>query len=172
MSKSSQLTIIAVEGEDLRWPTSLGSHGSDAMHTDPDYSCVYVTIRTSGGAYGNGLTFTCGRGTDVVLLAVRSMKFLVEGKNADDIFSNFGTFWRQLTSESQLRWIGPEKGVTHLAVAAIINALWDLWAKLENKPVWRLLADLEPELNLDNQYFVEASMNPHLHSDICNSSFH
>lgn len=158
MSKSNQLTIIAVEGEDLRWPTSLGSHGSDAMHTDPDYSCVYVTIRTSGGAYGNGLTFTCGRGTDVVLLAVRSMKFLVEGKNADDIFSNFGTFWRQLTSESQLRWIGPEKGVTHLAVAAIINALWDLWAKLENKPVWRLLADLEPEVlvsTIDFRYITD-----------------
>lgn len=92
------------------------------------------------------MTFTLGRGTEVVIQAVKSMKYLVENRNLKQIYGNFGKFWRELTSESQLRWIGPEKGVTHLAVAAIINGLWDLWAKLNNKPVWRLLADMDPEV--------------------------
>jgi len=142
----ADLVITSITAKDMRWPTSLGAHGSDAMHTDPDYSCVYVTINTQRGVYGNGLTFTLGRGTDIVQQTVKALSYLVKGRNAGEIFLGFGKFWRELTSESQLRWIGPEKGVTHLAVAAIINALWDLWARLESKPVWKLLTDMDPEL--------------------------
>lgn len=139
------LTITKIEAKDVRFPTSLGGHGSDALHTDPNYSCAYVTITTECGTKGFGLTFTLGRGTEVVVLAIRSMFRFVMNKNAAEIFEDFGTFWRTITNDSQMRWIGPEKGVTHLAVAAIINALWDLWARLEKKPIWRLLADMTPE---------------------------
>nr|XP_040227096.2 mitochondrial enolase superfamily member 1-like [Anopheles coluzzii] len=145
MGKDRCLNITTLQAKDIRWPTSLGAHGSDAMHTDPDYSCVYVTIATAEGVTGYGMTFTLGRGTDIVLLAVRAMKRLVEGRTTTSIFERFGQFWRELTSDSQLRWIGPEKGVTHLAVAAIINALWDLWGRIRNVPVWQLLAEMEPE---------------------------
>ncbi|XP_055688243.1 mitochondrial enolase superfamily member 1-like [Lutzomyia longipalpis] len=140
------LEIVNVDVKDIRFPTSLGAHGSDAMHTDPDYSCVYVTLETLRGVSGYGLTFTLGRGTDVVKLSVLTLKHLIQGRNAGEIFANFSHIWRSLTSESQLRWIGPEKGVTHLAVAAVVNALWDLWAKLEGVPLWRLLSTMEPEL--------------------------
>lgn len=140
------LMIRNLQVRDMRWPTSLGAHGSDAMHTDPDYSCAYVVIYTMNGAEGHGLTFTLGRGTDIVVQAVHAMAHLVVGQDAADIFNNFGAFWRKLTSETQLRWIGPEKGVMHLATAAIINALWDLWARVQHKPLWKLLADMEPEL--------------------------
>uniref|UniRef100_A0A182FF16 Mandelate racemase/muconate lactonizing enzyme N-terminal domain-containing protein n=1 Tax=Anopheles albimanus TaxID=7167 RepID=A0A182FF16_ANOAL len=175
MGKDRCLNITTVTARDIRWPTSLGAHGSDAMvcirtffffstpvasiaerrirfvphrkqHSDPDYSCVYVKIATAEGLEGYGMTFTLGRGTDIVLLAVRALKHLVEGRTTASIFERFGAFWRELTSDSQLRWIGPEKGVTHLAVAAIINALWDLWGKLRGVPVWLLLAEMEPEV--------------------------
>jgi L-fuconate dehydratase len=106
-----------------------------------------VTISTNGGPYGNGLTFTLGRGNEIVLLAVNSLKHFVENKTTHEIYSDFGGFWRKITSESQFRWIGPEKGVTHLAVAAIVNALWDLWAKIREVPVWKLLAEMEPEVS-------------------------
>ncbi|XP_058054961.1 mitochondrial enolase superfamily member 1-like [Anopheles bellator] len=146
MVKDRCLHISTVSAQDIRWPTSLGAHGSDAMHTDPDYSCVYVTIATREGHTGYGMTFTLGRGTDIVLKAVRCMlKRSVEGRTTASIYERFGHFWRELTSDSQLRWIGPEKGVTHLAVAAIINALWDLWGKIRQVPVWLLLAEMEPE---------------------------
>ncbi|EDS39855.1 mandelate racemase [Culex quinquefasciatus] len=153
------LNITTLEAKDVRWPTSLGAHGSDAMHTDPDYSCVYVTIRTAEGTYGNGLTFTLGRGTDIVLLAVKSLKKFVENRTTASIYGNFAKFWREITSESQLRWIGPEKGVTHLAVAAIVNALWDLWGKIRGVPVWRLLTEMEPEelvSTIDFRYITDA----------------
>ncbi|GLG96997.1 Mitochondrial enolase superfamily member 1 [Gryllus bimaculatus] len=139
------LVIRNLQARDIRFPTSLGAHGSDAMHTDPDYSCAYVVIYTERDVEGHGLTFTLGRGTEIVVQAINSMSSMVIGKDAAEIFQNFGAFWRQLTSESQLRWIGPEKGVVHLATAAIVNALWDLWGKVENKPVWKLLVDMEPE---------------------------
>ncbi|GBP37501.1 Mitochondrial enolase superfamily member 1 [Eumeta japonica] len=139
------LKIIDVNVKDVRFPTSLGGHGSDALHTDPNYSCAYVTITTENGQKGYGLTFTCGRGTEIVVLAIRALKRFILNKNAADIFGDFANFWRSITSESQLRWLGPEKGVMHLAVAAIINSLWDLWARIEKKPLWRLLTDLEPE---------------------------
>ncbi|XP_059485808.1 mitochondrial enolase superfamily member 1-like isoform X2 [Neocloeon triangulifer] len=137
--------ITSVTCKDIRFPTSLNAHGSDAMHTDPDYSCAYVVIETGSGHHGYGLTFTIGRGTEIVVQAVKSLSYLVLGKTTSEIYGKFGNFWRTLTSESQLRWLGPEKGVVHLAVAAIVNALWDLWARIENKPVWKLLVDLTPE---------------------------
>ncbi|XP_063375559.1 mitochondrial enolase superfamily member 1-like [Cydia amplana] len=139
------LKIVSVDVKDVRFPTSLGGHGSDALHTDPNYSCAYVTTTTDNGTQGFGLTFTCGRGTEIIVLTIRSMKRFLLGKNAADIFADFAGFWRSLTNDSQMRWIGPEKGVAHLAAAAILNSLWDLWARLEKKPLWRLLTDMEPE---------------------------
>ncbi|XP_022906814.1 mitochondrial enolase superfamily member 1-like [Onthophagus taurus] len=145
MDTRENLKIVSMDVKDIRFPTSLHAHGSDAMHTDPDYSCAYVTIKTIRGDTANGLTFTCGKGTEIVVTAIKSLEPLVVGQTAVDIFKDFASFWRSLTSESQIRWIGPEKGVVHLAVAAIINTLWDLWGKLLNKPVWLLLADMDPE---------------------------
>ncbi|XP_044753672.1 mitochondrial enolase superfamily member 1-like [Coccinella septempunctata] len=142
---AEKLKIVGVDVQDIRFPTSLYAHGSDAMHTDPDYSAVYVTIKLRNGMEGNGMTFTLGRGNEIVVAAVESLKDIVLGQVVTDIYKDFGNFWRALTSDSQLRWVGPEKGVIHLATAAIVNGLWDLWAKLLKKPLWRLLVDLEPE---------------------------
>ncbi|MBM3725734.1 MAG: L-fuconate dehydratase [Acidobacteria bacterium] len=138
--------ITGVSVRDIRFPTSRGRIGSDAMHPDPDYSCAYVVLRTSTeGLEGHGLTFTIGRGTEVVAAAVRALAHLFTGRTLASITEDFGIFWRSVASESQLRWIGPEKGVIHLATAALINAVWDLWGKAAGKPVWKLLADLRPE---------------------------
>ncbi|XP_035728108.1 mitochondrial enolase superfamily member 1-like [Vespa mandarinia] len=139
------IRIVDVEVKDIRFPTSLKADGSDAMHTDPDYSCAYVILKTNTDIRGYGLTFTLGRGTEIVVQACKSLSTLLRNQKVLNIFNDFASFWRKLTSESQLRWIGPEKGVIHLATAAIINALWDMWARLEKKPVWKLLADLTPE---------------------------
>ncbi|XP_011160445.1 mitochondrial enolase superfamily member 1 isoform X1 [Solenopsis invicta] len=140
------LKIIGVDVKDIRFPTSLNRDGSDAMHTDPDYSCVYVTIETNEKKYkGYGLTFTLGRGTEIVARACESLATIIMNKELTSIYDNFGIFWRRLTSDSQLRWVGPEKGVIHLATAAIINALWDLWGRIEGKPVWKLLSDMSPD---------------------------
>lgn len=130
---------------DIRFPTSLQSDGSDAIHPDPDYSCAYVIVYTDSDLKGHGLTFTIGRGTELVVQAVKSLAHVIVGKNLKDIFNNFALTWRELTSESQIRWVGPEKGVIHLAVAAIVNALWDLWARMNCKPLWEFLVDMEPE---------------------------
>ncbi|KAK9889555.1 hypothetical protein WA026_006909 [Henosepilachna vigintioctopunctata] len=144
-STAEKLKIVDVVAQDIRFPTSLSSHGSDAMHTDPDYSVAYVTIKLRNGMEGHGMTFTLGRGNEIVVATVEALKDIVLGQVVTDIYKDFGNFWRTLTSDSQLRWIGPEKGVIHLATAALTNALWDLWAKLLKKPLWRLLVDLEPE---------------------------
>ncbi len=138
--------ISRVEVKDVRFPTSKGAHGSDAIHKDPDYSTAYVILSVQGfEEQGHGLTFTLGRGTEVVVTAIRALSRMVVGVALLDIFTDFGKFWHGLTNESQLRWIGPEKGVVHLATSAIVNALWDLWGKLESKPVWKLLCDMTPE---------------------------
>jgi L-fuconate dehydratase len=131
---------------DVRFPTSLSLDGSDAMNPDPDYSAAYVVLRTDrgDGVEGHGLTFTIGRGTDVVVAAVQALRPLVVGQPVAAFTEAPGAFWKHLTGDSQLRWIGPEKGVIHLATAAVVNALWDLWAKLEAKPLWKLLSDLSP----------------------------
>jgi L-fuconate dehydratase len=141
------MKIVSLEVRDIRFPTSRSLDGSDAMHQKPDYSCAYVVLRTDSddGIQGCGLTFTNGRGTEVVVAAIRALEFLVVGLTLEEITADMRKFWRSLTSEDQLRWLGPEKGVIHLAAGAIINAVWDLWAKSEGKPLFQLLADLAPE---------------------------
>lgn len=116
------------------------------MHGDPDYSAAYVILLTSDpDLVGHGLTFTLGRGTDLCVAAVRQLGDMTIGMTLSEITSNFAQFWRRLTSESQFRWLGPEKGVVHLATAAVVNAIWDLWGRAEDKPVWKLAADLTPD---------------------------
>lgn len=138
-------TITGLETHDVRFPTSRELDGSDAMHTHPDYSAAYVILRTDAAWEGHGLAFTIGRGNEVVVTAIQALAPLVVGLTLDDITADMGAFWRRLTGESQLRWIGPEKGAIHLATAAVVNAVWDLWAKTQGKPLWRLLADMTPE---------------------------
>ncbi|MGH0275992.1 L-fuconate dehydratase [Sinorhizobium meliloti] len=131
---------------DLRFPTSASLDGSDAMNPDPDYSAAYVILDTDRpGLAGHGLTFTIGRGNDICCMAIEAMRHLVVGQDISNILKHPGRFWRHLTSDSQLRWIGPEKGAIHLATGAIVNAVWDLLAKHAGKPVWRLVADMPAE---------------------------
>lgn len=131
---------------DLRFPTSQSLDGSDAMNPDPDYSAAYVILDTDKpGVAGHGLTFTIGRGNDICCMAIKAMQHLVVGQDTADILAHPGRFWRHLTSDSQLRWIGPEKGAIHLATGAVVNAVWDLLAKEAGKPVWRLVSDMSPE---------------------------
>ena len=139
-------TIRSLRVVDVRFPTSAHLDGSDAMNPDPDYSAAYVILDTGEpGLEGHGLTFTIGRGNDIVCAAVRALEHLVVGLDLAWIAEDMGRFWRHITSDSQLRWIGPDKGAIHLATAAVVNAAWDLWAKAEGKPVWRLVADMSPE---------------------------
>jgi L-fuconate dehydratase len=139
-------TITEAISLDIRFPTSRTLDGSDAMHPDPDYAAAYVILRTDQpGIEGHGLTFTLGRGTEICVAGIRALAPLVVGRTLEEFQSDMAGFWRRLTSDSQLRWIGPEKGVIHLAAAAIVNAVWDLWAKLDGKPLWKLLCDLTPE---------------------------
>ncbi|HWF00080.1 MAG TPA: enolase C-terminal domain-like protein [Caulobacteraceae bacterium] len=137
--------LIGVEALDLRFPTSRELDGSDAMNPDPDYSAAYAIVRDSDGAEGHGFAFTIGRGNQLVVAGIQALAPLVVGVDLDDIVADFGGFWRRLAGESQLRWLGPEKGVVHLALAAVVNAIWDLWAKREGQPVWALAAGLSPE---------------------------
>jgi L-fuconate dehydratase len=131
---------------DVRFPTSSTLDGSDAMNPDPDYSAAYVVLETDvPGLEGHGLTFTIGRGNEICCAAIRAMAHLVVGLDLDWIAEDMGRFWRHVTSDSQLRWIGPDKGAIHLATAAVVNAAWDLWAKSAGKPVWQLVADMSPE---------------------------
>jgi len=139
--KLSGLTV-----RDIRFPTSRNLDGSDAMNPDPDYSAAYVTLRTDAeGLEGNGLTFTIGRGNELCVAAVKSLAPLIEGKFLGSFTENMAGFWRHVTGDSQLRWVGPEKGVIHLATAAVVNAVWDLYAKVEGKPLWQLLCDMTPK---------------------------
>src|SRR5581483_3273407 len=131
------------------FPTSRTLDGSDAVHLDPDYSAAYVVLRTDDGPDGHGLTFTIGRGTEVVVEAVRSLAPFVTGRDTEELFGDLRGFWRQIVGDSQLRWIGPEKGAIHLAGAAVVNAVWDLYAKSRGKPLWQLLADMSPREIVD-----------------------
>src|SRR6188474_2966657 len=154
-------TITAVDVLDIRFPTSRSLDGSDAMNPDPDYSAAYVVIKTDAGdaLEGHGLTFTIGRGTEVVVAGVRALEPLVLGRSTDDMFADMGGFWRDLTGDSQLRWIGPEKGVIHLATAAVVNAVWDLFAKTAGKPLWKLICDMTPDEQValvDFRYIADA----------------
>lgn len=140
------IKIIGMEVKDIRFPTSLELTGSDAMNKDPDYSAAYVILKTDQpGLQGHGLTFTIGRGNEVCVAAIKALKPLIIGTDLSEITKNMGAWWQKITGDSQLRWIGPDKGAMHLATAAVVNAVWDLWAKHEKKPVWRLIADMTPE---------------------------
>ena len=153
-------TITSLEVLDVRFPTSDHLDGSDAVHTDPDYSAAYVILHTDApGLEGHGLAFTIGRGTEVCVAAVRALEPFVVGRSLASITRDFAGFWSALTNESQLRWIGPEKGVLHLATAAVVNAVWDLWAKQRGLPLWRLLCELTPEefvACIDFRYLTDA----------------
>ncbi len=139
--------ILRAVASDIRFPTSRTLDGSDAMNTDPDYSAAYVVLETDdpNRLAGHGLTFTIGRGTELCVAAVHLLAHHVVGRTIEDISSDMAAFWRGLVADSQLRWLGPEKGVVHLATAALVNAVWDLYAKVEQKPLWKLLADMSPE---------------------------
>ncbi len=142
-----KILIIDIVVKDIRFPTSKTLDGSDAMNKDPDYSAAYVILITnhSEGTEGHGLTFTIGRGNELCVAAIKSLSHLIIGKSLESFTSNMGDFWKMITGDSQLRWLGPEKGVIHLATGAIVNAVWDLYAKIEKKPLWKLLADMTPE---------------------------
>jgi L-fuconate dehydratase len=154
-------TITNLSVRDIRFPTSRSLDGSDAMNAAPDYSATYVILETDSPEHlgGHGLTFTIGRGNEICVAAVSALAPLIVGRQLADITANMGAFWRAFTSDSQLRWIGPEKGAIHLATAAVVNAVWDLWAKSERKPVWKLLVDMSPEelvRCLDFRYVTDA----------------
>ena len=140
-----EITITGIKIKDIRFPTSRSLDGSDAMNPDPDYSAAYVILETDSDYQGHGLTFTIGRGNEICARAIQSMSHLVVGKKLSDFTSDMGAFWKMITGDSQLRWLGPEKGVIHLATGALVNAVWDLYAKAEGKPLWKLLADMSPE---------------------------
>jgi L-fuconate dehydratase len=143
------MKILSLDPIDLRFPTSRVQAGTDAVHKDPDYSAAYVVLHTDGDLEGHGFTFTIGRGNEICVEAIRSMAPLVVGRTVEDIASEPAAFWRALACDSQLRWLGPEKGVVHLALAAIVNAVWDLQAKQARRPVWKLLADMTPQQVVD-----------------------
>lgn len=154
-------TITGIVTRDIRFPTSDTLAGSDAMNPDPDYSAAYVTLRTDrdDGLEGHGLAFTLGRGTELCVAAVEALKPLVVGQTLESFTRDMGKFWRRITGDSQLRWLGPDKGVVHLATAAVVNAVWDLYAKTEGKPLWQLLLEMTPEeivRAIDFRYLTDA----------------
>ncbi len=140
---SIKITDISVL--DIRFPTSQSLDGSDAMNKDPDYSAAYVILKTNSQLEGHGLTFTIGRGNELCCAAIKAMKHLLIGLSLDEMKENSAKVWKKLTGDSQLRWVGPDKGVIHLATGAVINALWDLWAKEQNKPVWQLVGEMNSD---------------------------
>lgn len=154
-------TIIAVDTSDIRFPTSQELDGSDAMNTDPDYSAAYLRIRTDSadGLEGHGFVFTIGRGNDVETAAITALTPYLLGRSAEEILADMGATWRALVHDSQLRWLGPEKGVMHMAIGGVINALWDLKAKRAGLPLWQLLGRMSPEelvALVDFRYLTDA----------------
>src|SRR3954468_24992958 len=142
-----QTAITELETFDVRFPTSRELDGSDAVNVDPDYSAAYVVLRTDAGdgLEGHGFVFTCGRGNEVKVATIEASRRLVVGQPLEPILADTRAFSHRLTGDSQLRWLRPEKGGIHIAGAGTLNAVWDLWAKREGKPVWKLLADMPPE---------------------------
>jgi L-fuconate dehydratase len=141
------MKVISLDVHDVRFPTSRRLDGSDAMNPDPDYSVAYVVLHTDTGAEGHGFCFTIGRGTELCTAAIEAYAPLVTGREID--LDDLGEFARRLSRDSQLRWLGPEKGVVHLAAAALVNAAFDLAGRVASKPVWRLLADMAPDQVVD-----------------------
>lgn len=154
------VTITGFDTFDLRFPTSQQLDGSDAMNPDPDYSAAYVILRTNSPEFsGCGMTFTIGRGNELCVAAIRALAGLLVGQPLHSLMAEPVTLYRRLTGDSQLRWVGPEKGVIHLAAAAVINAVWDLQARVVQKPVWQLICDMPPEqfvASVDFRYLTDA----------------
>ena len=153
------MKIRDLEIVDLRFPTSRTNAGTDAMHPDPDYSAAYVVLKTDADLEGHGFTFTIGRGNEICVEALRAFRPLVIGRTLEEITAEPAAFWRSLASDSQLRWLGPEKGVIHISMAAVVNAVWDLHAKRERKPLWKLLVDMTPRQivrSIDFRYITDA----------------
>lgn len=153
--------ITNLIARDIRFPTSRDFTGSDAMNPDPDYSAAYVILKTSdpGGLEGHGLTFTIGRGNEVCVAAINALRPLIVGQELETLIADLRGFWRRMTGDSQLRWIGPEKGAIHMATGAVVNAVWDLYAKKEGKPLWKLLVDMTPRQlvsAVDFRYITDA----------------
>jgi L-fuconate dehydratase len=151
--------ITDFETADIRFPTSLSLDGSDAMNPDPDYSAAYVWMTTDAGDSGHGFVFTIGRGNDVQVAAIEALRERYVGRDADELIADMGATWRELVHDSQLRWLGPEKGVMHMAVGAVVNALWDLKAKRAGLPLWELLATTSPDdlvALVDFRYLTDA----------------
>ncbi|MFF3839169.1 enolase C-terminal domain-like protein [Streptomyces sp. NPDC001930] len=158
---ASAARVIAVDTYDIRFPTSRELDGSDAMNPDPDYSAAYLVLRTDAadGLEGHGFTFTIGRGNDVQVAALDALRPHVLGRPVAELCADPGSLSRDLIGDSQLRWLGPEKGVMHMAIGAVVNAVWDLAAKRARKPLWRLLADAEPDWlvsQIDFRYIADA----------------
>ncbi len=156
------LQIVGIDVHDVRFPTSIGLHGSDAMNVDPDYSAAYVVLRTGTPLEGHGFAFTIGRGNEVVCAAIRALEPYLIGLEVEAVASDLGAFGKRLTHDSQLRWLGPEKGAMHMAAAAIINAMWDMASRLAGKPVWRLLSEMSPEqiVDLVDWRYIEDALSP------------
>jgi L-fuconate dehydratase len=153
--------FIALDTYDIRFPTSRSLDGSDAMNPDPDYSAAYIVLRTDAddALEGHGFVFTIGRGNDVQVAAISALRGHVLGRSVEEVCADPGSLSKALVGDSQLRWLGPEKGVMHMAIGAVINAVWDLAAKRDGKPVWQLLADADPEWlasQVDYRYLTDA----------------
>ncbi|KAK7931830.1 hypothetical protein PG985_002542 [Apiospora marii] len=144
-----EITITGWSTRDVRFPTSLDKTGSDAMNAAGDYSSAYCILETDSEFSGHGMTFTIGRGNDIVCAAINHLGDRIKGRTLSSLVEHWGETWRYLVNDSQLRWIGPEKGVIHLALGAVVNAIWDLWAKVLGKPVWRIVAEMTPEQFVD-----------------------
>jgi len=164
----NEILITGVRVIDLRFPTSREHIGSDAVNKDPDYSAAYCILETNAGITGYGLTFTLGRGTDLVVQAARYLSRYIVNRSLSSITENLCAFSREMTDDSQFRWLGPEKGVIHLATGALINAVWDLYARVEKKPLWQLLADLEPDqlLKAVDFRYIDDALTPAEAKDI------
>src|SRR5699024_6161597 len=140
------MTVVSsVDVTDVRFPTSVDLDGSDAVNVDPDYSAANVQISTSSGEVGYGMVFTSGRGNELVVAAMRSYGAILQGRDVEELLADLGAVSGLLGHDSQWRWLGPEKGVSHMARGGLVNALWDLRARRADKPLWLLLAELEPE---------------------------
>ncbi|MDN5601635.1 MAG: fuconate dehydratase, partial [Brachybacterium sp.] len=142
-------TFTALDVQDVRFPTSRSLDGSDAMNPDPDYSAAYLTLRTDAEDAGTALVFTIGRGNDVQSAAIAALAPHLVGRDVEEVLADLGGMYRELTDDSQLRWLGPEKGVMTMAIGAVVNALWDLRARREGRPLWLTLASMSPEELLD-----------------------
>ncbi|KAI1458981.1 enolase C-terminal domain-like protein [Annulohypoxylon moriforme] len=155
----ADIKIVGYETYDLRFPTSLDASGSDAMNPAGDYSATHVQLKTNTDLVGHGISFTIGRGNDLCVSAARHIAERLVGKTLGELTENMGQTWRYLVSDSQLRWIGPEKGVIHLGLSSCVNALWDLWGRYLNKPLWKLVSDMTPEkfvACIDFRYILDA----------------